>query len=112
MVRLARKAWKEEDGVLAFEWTLLTTLLTLGIVSGVAGARDAIIDELGDTAEVMLAIDQSYHIANPLNVQVHMATTSAASDATFVDALAFTDCDRTALIGAPDAQDPAFDFDS
>lgn len=109
---MVRKVWAEEDGVLAFEWTLLVTLLTLGIVSGVAGARDAITDELGDLAEVMLAIDQSYHLASPLAVEVHMATTSAASDATFVDAMAFTDCDRTALIGAPDAQDPAFDFDS
>ena len=38
------QVWTEEDGVLSFEWTLLLTLLTLGIVSGLSAARDAIID--------------------------------------------------------------------
>ena len=33
--------WKEDDGVLSFEWVLLVTLLTIGIVGGIAGARDA-----------------------------------------------------------------------
>src|SRR4051812_37779509 len=51
------RMWKEEDGVLSFEWVLLVTLLTFGIVSGLAGARDAIIDELGDVAQAMLALD-------------------------------------------------------
>jgi hypothetical protein len=46
----------DRDGVLAFEWVLLVTLLTIGIVSGLAGAPDAIIDELGDVAQAMLAL--------------------------------------------------------
>jgi Flp pilus assembly pilin Flp len=54
--------WTEEDGVLSFEWTLLLTLLTIGIVSGLAGARDAIIDELGDVAEAAQAINQSFFL--------------------------------------------------
>ena len=55
--------WREDDGVLSFEWTLLLTLLTIGIVSGLAAARDAIIDELGDVAEAAQGIDQSYSLA-------------------------------------------------
>jgi Flp pilus assembly pilin Flp len=55
--------WREEDGVLSFEWTLMLTLLTLGIVAGLAGARDAIIDELGDVAEAAQGFDQSYSLA-------------------------------------------------
>ena len=86
--------WTEDDGVLSFEWTLLVTLLTIGIVSGLAGARDAIIDELGDVAQAMLALDQSYTVDFPLLIQVHTATTSSASDTGFVDALAYTDCAR------------------
>ena len=62
MNRLLR-IWPEEDGVLSFEWTLLLTLLTIGIVAGLAGARDAIIDELGDVAEAAQGIDQSYSLA-------------------------------------------------
>ena len=54
--------WTEEDGVLSFEWTLLLTLLTIGIVSGLAGARDAIIDELGDVAEAAQAFNQSFFL--------------------------------------------------
>ena len=90
-----KQAWKEEDGVLTFEWVLLVTLLTIGVVSGIAGARDAIIDELGDVAQAMLALDQSYSIDFPLEVVVHTATTSSASDSSFVDALNYIDCDRT-----------------
>jgi Flp pilus assembly pilin Flp len=55
--------WTEDDGVLSFEWTLLLTLLTIGIVSGLAGARDAIIDELGDVAEAAQAFNQSFFLA-------------------------------------------------
>ena len=87
-------AWNEEDGVLSFEWVLLVTLLTIGVVSGIAGARDAIIDEMGDVAQAMLALDQSYSIDNPLAVEVHTETSSAASDSSFVDAASYEDCGR------------------
>ena len=89
------RMWKEDDGVLSFEWVLLVTLLTIGIVSGVAAARDAIIDELGDVAQAMLALDQSYTIDFPLEVHVHAFSTSSASDSSFTDALAYSDCGRT-----------------
>ena len=86
--------WNEDDGVLSFEWTLLVTLLTIGIVSGLAGARDAIIDEFGDVAQAMLALDHSMTIAHPLEVRVHDTLTSSASDSSFTDALFYQDCAR------------------
>lgn len=89
-----RKFWTETDGVLAFEWTLMLTVLVIGIVSGVAAARDAIIDELGDTAQVMLAIDQSYTIAFPLYSEIHTDNPSSASDSAFTDAAIYFDCSR------------------
>lgn len=89
-----KNLWTEEDGVLSFEWTLLLTLLVIGIVSGVAAVRDGIIDELGDVAQMMLAVDQSYTISFPLNVDVHTVDGSSASDSSFTDALLYTDCDR------------------
>ena len=95
MKHYIKKAWNEDDGVLTFEWVLLVTLLTIGVVSGVAGARDAIIDELGDVAQAMLALDQSYSIDFPLEVVVHAPTNSSASDSAFIDALIYIDCDRT-----------------
>jgi hypothetical protein len=94
MTKQLKLLWAETDGVLAFEWTLLLTVLVIGIVSGVAAARDAIIDELGDTAQVMLAVDQSYTIAFPLLSEVHTSNSSSSSDTSFTDALIYLDCER------------------
>ncbi len=60
MRRFLNKLWRENDGVLSFEWTLLVVLVVIGIISGIGGARDAVIDELGDTAEAVLQFDQTY----------------------------------------------------
>ena len=60
---LLRRAWYEDHGVLSFEWTLVITLLVIGIVGGLAGVRDAIIDELGDIAEATLSLDQTFTLA-------------------------------------------------
>jgi Flp pilus assembly pilin Flp len=108
-MKVFSQMWKEEDGVLSFEWVMLVSLLTIGIVSGLAGARDAIIDELGDVAQAMLALDQSYTIDNPLAVVVHADTTSAASDSAFVDAFRFLDCGR---IGTAAEQSPEPSLDA
>jgi Flp pilus assembly pilin Flp len=95
--------WQAEDGVLSFEWTLLVTLLTFGVVSGLAGARDAIIDEFGDAAQAMLALDQSMTIDFPLEVVVHTGPSSSGSDSAFTDAAIYTDCSRIdGTSGTPD----------
>jgi Flp pilus assembly pilin Flp len=95
MLKKLNQLWREDDGVLSFEWTLLVTLLTFGIVGGLAASRDAIIDELGDAAQAMLALDQSMTIDFPLSVIVHNnSDISSASDSAFTDAAAFTDCAR------------------
>src|SRR5436190_23811917 len=94
-MQILTRMWQEEDGVLSFEWILLVTLLTIGIVSGISAARDAIIDEFGDVAQAMLSLDQSFTIDFPLNIDVHTLDTTSASDSSFTDALIFTDCGRT-----------------
>lgn len=99
MKTILRNIWREEDGVLSFEWVLLVTLLTIGIVTGVTAARDAIIDELGDVAQAMLAVDQSYSVDFPLEVLVHDALGSSATDSSFDDAATYDDCDRNVSPG-------------
>lgn len=106
------KLWNavcEEDGSISFEWVLLFTLMTIGAVSGLTAARDAIVDEFGDVAQAMLALDHSFTIDYPLNVDVHTVDTTTASDSAFVDAQAFTDCDRTneGFINQPSPSDDA-----
>jgi Flp pilus assembly pilin Flp len=112
MPELIHRLAVEDDGVLSFEWTLLTTLLVIGIVGGLSAARDAIIDELGDTAQVMMAVDQSYHIGFPLLVTVHDPAVSSASDTTFSDALIYSDCARAALFIEDQSQIIVLDIDS
>ena len=98
--------WNETDGVLSFEWVLLVTLLTIGIVGGIAGARDAIIDELGDVAQAMVALDQSYNIDDPLTVLVHTESASNAANSQFIDAAVYSDCDRDPVLAdQQDAED-------
>lgn len=109
-----QKLWREDDGVLSFEWVLLTTLLVIGVIGGLAAARDAVIDELGDVAQAMLALDHSYTIDWPLQIEIDVDTNDCipgevvglASDSSFIDALAYTDCER---IGTPQSQGPIND---
>lgn len=63
MKTIVTNMWQEEEGVLSFEWTIIITVLVIGVVSGLAGARDAMIDELADIAEATLRFDQSFSYA-------------------------------------------------
>lgn len=98
-MKLLARLWREDDGVLSFEWTLLVTLLTIGIVGGLAGARDAIIDELGDVAEAAQGIDQSYSLS-ALSVSMMIGgetVTFTSAGSQFQESPAdafFLDCDR------------------
>jgi Flp pilus assembly pilin Flp len=99
----ARKLWTENDGVLSFEWTLIVTLLVIGVVAGLSAARDAVIDELGDAAQAMLALDDSYVLDQPLRLQIDLdgagpgaaVEPGSAAGSSFTDAQSFTDCGRT-----------------
>jgi Flp pilus assembly pilin Flp len=98
--------WRQEDGVLSFEWALLITLVVIGIVGGLAAARDAITDELGDAAEAMMSLDGSYTISYPLQVAVNINdgngfVTGLASDSGFLDTRSYGDCGRTQFAPGP-----------
>lgn len=103
-----KRLWREDDGVLTFEWVLLLTLLTIGIVGGLAAVRDGIIDELGDIAKSALAIDQSYRVDYAPDIVIHTPPAAAGgSDSQYTDTLTnFQDCERsTALQGQPAVDD-------
>lgn len=65
------RIWREENGVLTFEWILLITVLVIGIVGGLSAVRDATIDELGDVSDAMVHVDQSYWINPPLQASIY-----------------------------------------
>lgn len=96
VTRLLVAAWREEDGVLSFEWTLLVILLVIGIVSGLCAARDGILDELSDQAAAILAFDQSYSFSG----------FGPIPPSSFTDTIGtVTDCGRNNLAGQPDVED-------
>lgn len=85
MKSLFNRVWREDEGVLTFEWILLITVLVIGIVGGVSAVRDALITELGDVAEAMVALDQSYSILWPWEVKVPDCAEDGASNSTYTD---------------------------
>jgi hypothetical protein len=91
--------WRQDEGVLTFEWILLLTVLVIGIVGGLSAVRDAVISELGDVAAAVTALDQSYTIINPMEVVVHTGDVATGedidggSDSSFTDSLElYDDC--------------------
>jgi len=80
-----KRLWREDEGVLTFEWILLITVLAIGIVGGLSAVRDALISELGDVVYGVTALDQSYTIINPMDVRVHMEGIDGGSDSFFDD---------------------------
>ena len=106
-----KRLWHEDDGVLSFEWVLLITLVVIGVIGGLTAARDAMIDELGDAAEAMLALDGSYTISYPLQVSVDLnngqgpVVGGLASDSGFLDKRVFGDCGRVRIAPGPQPQE-------
>jgi Flp pilus assembly pilin Flp len=99
MTQYLRRLWAEQDGVLSFEWTLIVTLLVIGVVGGIAAARDAIVEELGDAAQAMLALDDSYELDSPLRLAVSINGEPAeivgvSAGSLFIDSLRYADCAR------------------
>ncbi len=85
MKSMLNRVWREDEGVLTFEWILLITVLVIGVVGGLSAVRDAIITELGDVAEAMISLDQSYTILQPWEVETPDCIGDGASDSSFTD---------------------------
>ena len=59
--RSIRNAWDDEQGViLSMEMILIATLVVIGLIVGYATLRDAMVQELGDTAAGVARLQQSY----------------------------------------------------
>jgi hypothetical protein len=103
---LLQRMIREDDGVLTFEWVLIITIVVVGIVSGLAAARDGIVDEIGDSAEAMIALDQSYYVDFPLAPYIigdgtgpDFGPIDGASDSGFTDFAVSSDCARNGVPG-------------
>jgi uncharacterized membrane protein len=60
-MRLLKRLWTDEHGfVVTSELLLIVTILVIGLIVGMVVVRDAVIQELGDVAAAIGALDQSY----------------------------------------------------
>ncbi len=91
MKSLLNRVWREDEGVLTFEWILLITVLTIGIVGGLSAVRDAVITELGDVAEAVVSLDQSYTISHPWEITTPDCDPDGASDSAYQDSAAYSE---------------------
>lgn len=55
--------WSDDDGaILAIEWLFYVTIMVLGLIVGYTGLRDAVVTELTETGNAILALSQGYTI--------------------------------------------------
>ena len=58
---MLKQLWKDETGaIVSLEIVLVTTILGIGIITGLSSLRDAVITELADVGGAISWLDQSY----------------------------------------------------
>jgi hypothetical protein len=65
--------------LIATEWVFVATILVLGIVTGLVAVRSAVISELDDFANALLALNQSFSFSGQSNCQ------SSSAGSAFLD---------------------------
>jgi len=80
---MIRRLWNDDcgSGLLTGEWLFLFAILVLGLISGLVAVRQALISELVETAQAILALNQSYSFSGQTNCESSTAG-SSASDTT------------------------------
>ncbi len=64
MRKMMSKMWKDDAGIVAFEYLLVATILGLALVVGLAAVSNALNAELVELANAILALDQGYTVAS------------------------------------------------
>ena len=80
---MIRKLWNDDcgSGLLSAEWLFLFAILVLGIITGLVAVRQALISELTESAQALLALNQSFSFSGQSNCESSTAG-SSASDTT------------------------------
>jgi hypothetical protein len=79
-MRQMLKLWNDDSGyIVTLEMMFIVTILVLGIISGLVAVRQAMLSELIETAQAIMALNQSYSFSGQSNCEASTAG-SAASD--------------------------------
>jgi hypothetical protein len=74
MRNLLVKLWGDDGGALiAAEWVFVVTILVLGSITGLVAVRQALLVELHDVANALLALNHSYSFSGQSNCQASTA---------------------------------------
>ena len=102
MVRMLRKLWADDRGaVMASELLFLYTMLVVGTVSGLTAMRQAMVSEMVETANSMMALNQSYSFSGQSIAGVASTAGSSATDHSNTIALAGTAASPAVVSQAP-----------
>ena len=88
---MLKRLWNEEVGaIVSAEIMLVASILVIGMIVGLKSVRDSVVTELGDVAQALANVNQSYSYSGTAG---HHAYTAGG---TFVDLRDF--CDDTSSI--------------
>jgi hypothetical protein len=60
---IASKIWNDDAGfIISIELILISTIVVIGLITGLAAVRNAIVSELSDVAGAISSLNQSYSI--------------------------------------------------
>src|SRR5258707_7890156 len=61
--RIAEQLWNDDDGALiAIEFLFVATILVIGIITGLVGVRNAVVAELTELGNAILALSEGFTI--------------------------------------------------
>jgi hypothetical protein len=80
---MIRQFWSDDSGAgfITAEWLFFFTIVVLGSITGLVAVRQALISELTETAQALLALNQSFSFSGQSNCESSTAG-SSASDTT------------------------------
>jgi len=80
MRQMMAQLWKDDCGALiATEWVFVATITVLGVITGLVAVRNAVVSELTEFANAVLALNQSFSFSGLSNCRASTAG-SAATD--------------------------------
>lgn len=96
-MKIWNRMWIEDDGVLSFEWVLLVTLLTIGIVGGVSRCvTRSLMNWAMWPKACWLSISRTRSAMPRISRYTRPRVSGGLSDSSFIDAASFQDCSRVA----------------
>jgi hypothetical protein len=80
---MLRQLWNDDGGFAGntIEWLFMITILIIGLITGWVAIRQAILSELIETAQSLMALNQSFAFTGQSNCEAITAG-SSASDTT------------------------------